>query len=102
VHAPARYGLVALMLLSTPSSFAQQPPTSNSDKAGESTRKNAVQKKRADCRQAGVAKGLRGPDLADHVAVCVQEARLACLKQAIEQKVRGPERVSFISKCLGS
>jgi hypothetical protein len=71
-------------------------------RAGENTRKNAVQKKRADCRQAGVAKGLRGSDLADHVAVCIEEARLACLKQAIEQKVRGPERVSFISKCLGS
>jgi len=90
------------MLLSSPASFAQQPPTSTSEKTGENSRKNAVLKKRADCRQAGMSKGLRGPDLIDHIALCVQEARLACLKQAIEQKVRGPERVNFINKCLAT
>jgi hypothetical protein len=100
MYALVKFGLVAPMFFLAASSFAQQPGTSKSDKAGQNTRKEAVVKKRADCRQAGRAKGLSGPDLIDHVSVCVQEARLACLKQAIEQKIRGPERVSFISNCL--
>jgi hypothetical protein len=100
MHALVKFGLVAPMFFLAASSFAQQPGTSKSDKAGENTRKEAVGKKRADCRQAGRAKGLSGPDLVDHVSICVQEARLACLKQAIEQKIRGRERVSFISNCL--
>lgn len=49
-----------------------------------------------------MGQALRGPDLQDQVAVCVQEARLACLKQAIAQKARGPQRAEFIAKCLGS
>lgn len=62
----------------------------------------ALEKKRTSCRQAEAAKGLRGPELSDQVAVCVLEARLACLKQAIEQKIRGPERIAFIRNCLAS
>ena len=91
-----------LLFIETHSAFSQQPPAPNPDEAVENNPTAAVQKKRADCRQAGQSQGLRGPDLTDHVAVCVQEARLACLKQAIQQKVRGPERVTFITKCLGS
>jgi hypothetical protein len=91
----------ALFLLGAPIAVAQQPPAAAAE-GGENSPRAAVQKKRADCRQAGMGQGLRGPDLADHVAVCVLEGRLACLKQAIEQKVRGPQRASFISKCLGA
>jgi hypothetical protein len=100
MHALAKFALVAPMFFLAASSFARQPGTSKSDKAGENTRKEAVLKKRADCRQAGRAKGLSGPDSVDHVSLCVQEARLACLKQAIEQKIRGRERISFIGNCL--
>jgi hypothetical protein len=102
----ATYGMAALLLSAAQSAFGQPAPTPaptvNPDEAGENNPRAAVQKKRGNCRQEGMGQGLRGPDLLDHVAVCVQEARLACLKQAIAQKIRGPERVSFISKCLGS
>jgi hypothetical protein len=43
--------------------------------------------KRVACRAAGRQQGLRGPDLADEVAVCMAEARVDCLKQAIGQKI---------------
>ena len=62
----------------------------------------AVEKKRLACREDGFGKGMRGPDLQDHVALCVAEARLGCLKQAVAQKIRGPERGEFIGTCLGS
>jgi hypothetical protein len=64
-------------------------PNSNPDESVENSPAAAVQKKRGDCRQEGTSQGLRGLDLADHVAVCVLEARLTCSKQAIEQKARG-------------
>ena len=95
--------LAGLLLLGAQSSFAQPAaPGGNPDESVENTPAAAVQKKRGDCRQEGTSQGLRGLDLADHVAVCVLEARLACLKQAIEQKARGAQRRSFITKCLGS
>ena len=94
--------LAGLLLLGAQSSFAQPAaPSGNPDESVENTPAAAVQKKRGDSRQEG-SQGLRGLDLADHVAVCVLEARLACLKQAIEQKARGAQRRSFITKCLGS
>lgn len=58
--------------------------------------------KRQACRQEGMGRSMRGPDLQDYVAVCVMEARLTCLKQAVAQKVRGPERRDFMSKCMAS
>ena len=94
--------LTALLLVGAHSAFSQQPPAAVPDDAIENSARAAVQKRRVDCRQAGQKLGLSGPDLIDHVAVCVQEARLTCLKQAIQQKVRGAERTDFISKCLGS
>jgi len=100
MRAIATTGLAALVLFGASVSISQ--PASDADKAGDETLSSSVQKKRAECRQAGTAQGLRGPDLADHVLVCVQEARLTCLKQAVQQKVRGPERINFIDKCLGS
>ena len=94
--------LAGLLLLGAQSSFAQPAaPSGNPDESVENTPAAAVQKKRGDSRQEG-SQGLRGLDLADHVAVCVLEARLTCLKQAIEQKARGAQRRSFITKCLGS
>ena len=94
--------LAGLLLLGAQSSFAQPAaPSGNPDESVENTPAAAVLKKRGDSRQEG-SQGLRGLDLADHVAVCVLEARLACLKQAIEQKARGAQRRSFITKCLGS
>ena len=94
--------LAGLLLLGAQSSFAQPAaPSGNPDESVENTPAAAVQKKRGDSRQEG-SQGLRGLDLADHIAVCVLEARLTCLKQAIEQKARGPQRRSFITKCLGS
>ncbi len=59
-----------------------------------------VERKRQACRQDAAAKGMRGPDVFDHVTVCVAEARLACLKQAVAEKVRGPERRDFMNRCL--
>jgi hypothetical protein len=102
MRALAACGIVAALVLAAHSSFSQPAPSANPNSEGADTPSEAVVKKRAECRQAGTNQGLRGPDLVDHVVVCVQEARLACLKQAVEQKIRGPERVSFIDKCLGS
>lgn len=62
----------------------------------------SIEKKRLACRQEGMSKGMRGPDLQDYVIVCVAEARLACLKRAVAQKVRGAERRDFLNSCLGS
>src|SRR5262245_13587805 len=96
----AMAGLAAIFTLGPNMTLSQ--PAAETDKAGEEALSSAVQKKRAECRQAGTGLGLRGPELADHVLVCVQEARLGCLKQAVQQKLRGPERIAFIDKCLGS
>jgi hypothetical protein len=94
--------LVGLLLLAAQSLSAQPAtPGGNPDESAENSPAAAVQKKRADCRQEGTTQGLRGPDLVDHVAVCVLEARLTCLKQAIEDKARGPQRRSYMAKCLG-
>jgi hypothetical protein len=70
--------------------------------AGAGDTRASVEKKRLACRQEGMNKGMRGPDLQDYVVVCVAEARLACLKQAVAQKVRGAERRDFLNSCLGS
>jgi subtilisin family serine protease len=70
--------------------------------AGADDTRASVEKKRLVCRQEGMNKGMRGPDLQDYVVVCVAEARLACLKQAVAQKVRGAERRDFLNSCLGS
>jgi hypothetical protein len=102
IRAFAIAALAGLLFVGAHSAFGQQPPANESDDTGDNSTRAALQKKRADCRQVGQNQGLRGPDLIDQVAVCVQEARLACLKQAIQQKVRGPERTNFITKCLGS
>jgi hypothetical protein len=59
--------------------------------------------KRAACRAAGQQQGLRGPDLADQIAICMAEARVECLKQAIAQKIPpGPLRQEFIKSCTAS
>jgi len=106
-------GAVALaVLLSIQFSHAQPAPAPAQGPApapGVSARteaaaenRAAARKKRDACRQAGTGQGLSGPDLRDHVAVCVLEARLGCLKQAIGQKLRGPQRGAFMRSCLGS
>jgi subtilisin family serine protease len=77
-------------------------PTAAPRSADADDTRAAVEKKRLACRQEGMNKGMRGPDLQDYVVVCVAEARLACLKQAVAQKVRGAERRDFLSGCLGS
>jgi len=59
-----------------------------------------IEKKRQTCGQDAAARGVRGSEMPDYVAVCVGEARLACLKQAVAQKVRGPERRDFMNRCL--
>ena len=90
--------LGALGMASAQQAAAPTPGVEDS-KPGRSA---GVQEKRRACRQEGQSKGARGPDLQDHVAICVAEARLACLKQAVEQKVRGPARRDFIANCLRS
>ena len=100
MRAKATAGLAALFVLGTHVALSQ--PAAETDRTGDETPSAAVQKKRVECRQAGMGQGMRGPDLADHVLICVQEARLSCLKQAVQQKIRGVERVNFIDKCLGS
>jgi hypothetical protein len=102
MRALATCGLAAFLFVTVSPSFGQQPPAPESEESADNNPRAALQKKRVDCRQVGTSQGLRGPDLQDQVAVCVQEARLACLKQAIAQKARGPQRVEFMTKCLGS
>jgi hypothetical protein len=114
MRALATCALAAIWLFAADPSFGQQSPNTapaavsapapatTPDEAGGNILKAATRKKRAQCRRAGMGQALRGPDLQDQVAVCVQEARLACLKQAIAQKARGPQRAEFIAKCLGS
>ncbi len=70
-------GLVGFLVLIANLSFSEPASAPNPDESGDNNPATAVQKKRADCRQVGTSQGLRGPDLVDHVAVCVQEARLA-------------------------
>ncbi len=98
--------LGATLLCAASASFGQTPPEQPAPPAAESTDQDnpnvSTEGKRRVCQQEGRAKNLRGPNLADHVAICLQEARLTCLKQAVEQKVRGAARRDFISKCLGS
>ena len=54
-----------------------------------------------DCRAQAQSKGLRGEELRDSVAVCVQEQRLACIKDAVAKKVVGKERHEFMQTCAG-
>jgi subtilisin family serine protease len=77
-------------------------PTAAPRSADADDTRASVEKKRFACRQEGMNKGMRGPDLQDYVVVCLAEARLACLKQAVAQKVHGAERRDFLNSCLGS
>jgi hypothetical protein len=99
-------GVAAILVSAANLASAQQPPSpTQPPTAGAEESKGrspGVQNKRQACRRDGQAKGSRGPDLQDYVAVCVAEARLGCLKQAVEQKVRGQARREFIGKCLST
>jgi hypothetical protein len=57
--------------------------------------------KRVACRNKAQQQGLRGPQVRDAMALCVEEARLACTKQAIAQKLAGPQRRDFMKNCAG-
>jgi subtilisin family serine protease len=78
-----------------PVSLAPSAPAAGGDEAPA-----ALERKRLACRQDAAAKGMRGLEMWDYVAVCLSEARLGCLKQAVAQKVRGPERRDFMNRCL--
>jgi hypothetical protein len=96
-------GVAAILVSAAHLASAQQPSTATpSAEESKQGRSPGVQSKRQACRRDGQAKGSRGPDLQDYVAVCVAEARLGCLKQAVEQKVRGQARREFIGKCLST
>jgi hypothetical protein len=95
-------GVAAILVSAANLASAQQPSTSTPSAEESKGRSPGVQSKRQACRRDGQAKGSRGAELQDYVAVCVAEARLACLKQAVEQKVRGQARREFIGKCLST
>src|SRR6516162_10304549 len=71
----AAYGTAAVLLLASQVMLGQPAPdpAGNPDEAGENNPRAAMQKKRAACRQEAIGQGLRGPELQDQVAVCVQE-----------------------------
>src|SRR5262252_7044820 len=77
---------------------AVAPAAAEPDESSPAT----IEKKRLSCRQNAAAKGVRGAEMEDYIAVCVSEARLACLKQAVAQKVHGEQRRDFMNRCLGS
>jgi hypothetical protein len=104
-------GVMALLCAMDPC-LAQSPPqtppspsgpgvTAPAESAEDDNPNVSAEDKRAVCRQEARAKGLRGPDLNDHVVICVQEARLSCLKEAVARRIRGPARREAMSKCMG-
>ena len=95
--------LVALALSAGPATAQTEEPAKPAAEGEKPAAKPAVATaKKLACKEAGVKNGLRGPDLGDHIQVCVEEAKLACLKQAVAQKARGPERKDFMLKCMDS
>jgi len=106
-------GLAALSITAANLAFGQQPPPPGAAPPPPGAaappaavvpqgRSPAAQSRRIACRQDGQSKGMRGPELTNYVAVCVEEARLACTKQAAAQNLRGPQRKDFMQRCLAS
>ncbi len=101
-------GLAAISITAANLAFAQQSPPPPAAPAAPGVtepkqgRSPAAQSRRLACRQDGQSKGMRGPQLTNYVAVCVEEARLACTKQAAAQNLRGPVRKEFMARCLAS
>lgn len=98
--------LAAALLLATPLEAQTPPAADENDEAATATMaqgeadRAARRVRRTACREAGYRRGLRGPNLSDDVAICVEEMRLACLKKAVAEKVRGPVRRSYLTTCL--
>ena len=87
-----------VMLTAVPAaSFPQsQPPVYNQSLGVAQKAPNPL---RQVCRQSGIARGLRGPDLKAHARACRQEAKLTCKNQAREMGLRGPDRRGFVQQC---
>jgi hypothetical protein len=96
VASPASKLTVSHLAPSAPVAPVALPPASTESDEAPLT----IEKKRQACRQDASARGVRGSEMLDYIAVCLSEARLACLKQAVAQKVRGPERRDFMNRCL--
>jgi len=75
-------------------------PTPTEPAGGQSA--TPTSSKHGECRKAARDQNLSGPDLRDHMQICMLEARLNCLKQAVDQKVRaGRPRRRFMRRCMG-
>ena len=57
--------------------------------------------KQAACRDAALRKGLRGPDLANDVGVCMAQVRLECAQRVAAEHMSGPQRNDFMKSCMG-
>jgi hypothetical protein len=91
----------------TPTPPASSQPSNNpsptpTEPAGGQSSNTPAPNKRSECRKEARDQNLSGPDLRDHMQICIMEARLNCLKQAVAQKVRGRfRREGFIRRCMG-
>ena len=86
----------------TPPVSTQPNPAPNPTEPAGGQSSNTPTSKYAECRKEARAQNLRGPDLRDHMQICMLEARLNCLKEAVAQKVRpGFPRRRFMRRCMG-
>jgi hypothetical protein len=90
---------------STPPASSQpsnNPAPTPTESAGGQSSNSPTPNKYAECRKEARDQNLSGPDLRDHMQICMLEARLNCLKQAVAQKVRaGRPRRRFMRRCMG-
>jgi hypothetical protein len=92
--------VAALALLGcTVAASAQAPQSQTLPPASSGT--PAPTTPRVDCRAQAEAKGLKGQERRDTIAICVAEQRLACVKEAVARKIVGKERRAFVRSCAG-
>jgi hypothetical protein len=92
----------AILLLSVASSLAQAQDATQLCPCSGPAASGVGRQKALQCRTLFQGQGMRGDDLLNYAAVCVEEARLACLKQAAAQKVRIRARQQFMGQCMGA
>lgn len=92
----------AILILSVTSGLTQAQDTAQLCPCPGPKPPGIGRQKAQQCRAEYQRQGLRGDDLINYTAVCVEETRLACLKRAAAEKVHAPARRQFLAQCMGA